>query len=196
MVLQNTTLELEFAKIHKKGAKYTLNFIKKIMLQCPVDIRKKIEEMIYEDTTNNMKTTDEYKQTLKEFENIYKPGSIKTLKYIEKHMKSLPEHALKELFNIVKKNNEDYTVKKSEILLNLGSLKESTIQELLKSIIFINNSIKNLNNIAKEIQEIKKANFSNTDITENMHITEDPNYKPILHDYTTGPAPVLEKHHA
>lgn len=195
MVQGDTKLESEFAKIYNRGIKKTLSFFKDVLSNCPVEIRSKFEQMVIDENNKNMETTEIYKKIQSEYENIYTENSIKTLKFIEKNMGSLPEDVLGDIFAIIKKNSESFTTKKKEILVNLGSLKEDTIQEIVKFILFIRNSMHQLDSVSQKLNEIKD-NFTTVDAVEEPPILKDPSYKPILHDYNEGPAPIITKTHA
>lgn len=194
MVLGDTELEREFAKIYRKGAKKTLEFFRKVLSKCPTEIRAEFETMIHNENVKNIETTDAYKKVQSEYERIYVPNSVGTLKFIAKNMESLPEHALGHIFNIIRRHDESYTAKKMEALVNLGTLKEKTIQEIIKFILFIKSSTIQLNSVSETLSSIKN-NFSNIDAVEEVAIPTDPNYMPILYDYAKGPAPVMNKNH-
>lgn len=194
MVLGNTTLENEFAKIHNKGSNKTLAFIRKFLSKYPISMWNEFENMVTKENIENMETTDIYKTVMDEYNKIYVANSTKTLKFIANSMESLPEHVLGQIFEIVKKHNESYTSKKMETLVNLGSLKEETVQEIVKFILFIKSSMQQLNQVSNKLKDIKDS-FSSIDAIPEPTIPEDPNYKPILYDYTDGPAPVIDKKH-
>lgn len=194
MVLGETELEHEFAKIYRKGVKKTLAFFREVLTKCPSITKTEFEDMIRKENIRSMETTDAYKSVQDEYHKVYSEGSVKTLKFIAKNMETLPEYALSEIFNIIKRNRESYTSKKLETLVNLGTLKEETIQEIVKFILFIKGSMMHLDTMMQQMSNMKD-NLTNKDALEAPSIPEDPNYNPILPDYNQGPAPVLKKHH-
>lgn len=195
MVLSSIELENDFGKIYNKGCKYTLDFINRVILKHAPHIKKEFEKMIIEDTIITMETTATYKKAEEQFEKLYKPGSVKTLQFIEKNIKTLPEDVLSEIFEIINKNHENYTIKKSEVLINLGELNEKTVKEIVKFILFIRNSMEQLENIFDKMDTIKTM-FSDTDAINGPTINADPNYNPIIPDYENGPAPIIEQNSA
>ena len=82
--------------------------------------------------------------------------NVETLKHIEKTLNNMNPDNLKQIYQIIKKNDEKFTKKKDHILINLGSLKESTIHEILSFLSFL----KNNQQILLE-DEIKKNEFKN-----------------------------------
>lgn len=191
MVLSDTELEKEFSKIHRKGAKITLAFFRQVLNDCSPEIRVKFENMIISENAKQIETTEEYKKVLAKYESIYVPNSVKSLNFIANSIKSYPDNILLDILKIIQKNNESFTEKKKETLVNLGSLKEETIQEIIKFILFIESSMEQLNNVSGKMSIIR-GNFSDIDAIANPIPQEDPNYTPILHDYKDGPAPILE----
>lgn len=71
----------------------------------------------------------------KKLENKYK--NISHLKFLQQKINELDLYNLKEIFKIIKDNEENYTVKKNHILFNLSSLKQETIDEITKFLMFI-----------------------------------------------------------
>lgn len=195
MVLSDTQLEHNFAKIYNKGCKKTLEFIRNIISKYDPNAMKDFEKIIMEENVKTMETTESFKVVQDQFDRLYKPGSIKTLQFIEKNIKTLPEDVLGEIFQIITRNHENYTIKKSEVLINLGKLKEDTIKDIVKFILFIRNSIEQLEDICDQMNTIK-SNFSETDAIIEPTINIDPNYNPIIPTYMDGPAPVIEQNTA
>jgi len=195
MLLSNIEIENDFAKIYNKGYNYTLNFIHKFIVKYAQNSKKEFERMIIEDNIITMDTTETYKKAEAQFEKLYKPGSVKTLQFIEKNIKTLPEDVLSEIFEIINKNHENYTIKKSEVLINLGDLNETTVKEIVKFILFIRNSMEQLEGIFDKMDTFKTM-FSETDVVTGPTINADPNYNPIIPDYENGPAPIIEKNSA
>lgn len=66
------------------------------------------------------------------------------LKYIEKSISELDINALTQIFRIIKSAGERYTIKKDSILINLGSLAESTITNILQFIRYLRKNNKQL----------------------------------------------------
>lgn len=66
------------------------------------------------------------------------------LKYIETSVSELDLNALTQIYRIVKNAGERFTMKKDCILINLGTLKQSTITEILQFIRYLRKNNKQL----------------------------------------------------
>jgi hypothetical protein len=78
------------------------------------------------------------------------------LKYIERQISQLGFDALTQVCHIIKTNDERYTAKKDVILINLGSLKQETIKELIKFILFISKNETMLDHDEQMKQKMKQ----------------------------------------
>ena len=66
------------------------------------------------------------------------------LKYIETSVGELDLNAMTQIYRIVKNAGERFTMKKDCILINLGTLKQSTITEILQFIRYLRKNNKQL----------------------------------------------------
>lgn len=75
---------------------------------------------------------------------------------IKNKIVDLSDNELKEIFKIIKNNNEKYSTNKNGIFINLNILKNITIQELSECIYFADN-----NKILDNLDEIERAKYKN-----------------------------------
>lgn len=89
------------------------------------------------DSNNNLKSTINYKD-------------------LENRILSMNLNGFKNFFYIIKKNNENFTVKKEHILINLGKLKNETLNEILQFINFYEQKETEMIKLESEINKYKK----------------------------------------
>ena len=135
------------------------NFKKKNKLS-PNNKIKKINMVINKDTNNNkdsnnninkinniIKNSANYDKTinnnlqnnLNSVNTFNLNNDIKsTINYkdLENRILSMNLNGFKNFFYIIKKNNENYTLKKEHVLINLGKLKNETLNEILQFVNF------------------------------------------------------------
>lgn len=90
------------------------------------------------DFNNNLKSTINYKD-------------------LENRILSMNLNGFKNFFYIIKKNNENFTVKKEHILINLGKLKNETLNEILQFINFYEQKETEMIKLESEINKYKKS---------------------------------------
>lgn len=83
------------------------------------------------------------------------------LKYIETSVGELDLNALTQIYKIVKNAGERFTMKKDCILINLGTLKKSTITEILQFIRYLRKNNKRL-----MVDEITKDEYKKDMVSE------------------------------
>ena len=93
--------------------------------------------------------------TKKEIENLNSNINKLSLKDIEYKIKSINLNGLKNIFYILKKNDESFTTKKDHILVNLGKLSEKTIIDISNFIHFYEKLETEILNMENQINKLK-----------------------------------------
>lgn len=112
---------------------------------------KKIEKSNNDNELNNSNESNISKQS--KLGEKYK--NLSHLQYLNKKINTLDLYNLKQIFQIIKENDENYTIKKKNILFNLGSLKQNTIDEITNFLIFIEKKQEELSKEEDLINEYK-----------------------------------------
>ena len=98
-----------------------------------------------------------------EDEELISASNVEILKYIDKSIPELDDDALAQIFKLIKKNDEKYTIKKDAILINIGLLKPQTVLEILKFLRYIRKNIKILLRDEKIKDQYKKDFIPDTE---------------------------------
>ena len=109
----------------------------------------------YDKTINN-----NLQNNLNSVNNVNLNNDIKsTINYkdLENRILSMNLNGFKNFFYIIKKNNENFTVKKEHILINLGKLKNDTLNEILQFINFYEQKETEMIKLESEINKYKKS---------------------------------------
>lgn len=91
----------------------------------------------------------------------YEPKSKETIKFIEREMAVLSMDAMTQVCRIIKKHDEKFTTKKDFVLVNLGGLKNETIQEIVSFLVFIRkneNALDHDEQLKKQMKQQIEAN--------------------------------------
>ena len=107
----------------------------------------------YESRTNNNLQNNLNSVNTSNLNNNIK--STINLKDLENRILSMNLNGFKNFFYIVKKNNENYTLKKEHILINLGKLKNETLNEILQFINFYEQKETEMIKLESEINKYK-----------------------------------------
>ena len=99
------------------------------------------------DNANNIVNTNTNANTNIKNGNIVNTNTIVSLSLtdIKNKMEQLTDNELFEIFKIIKNNNEKYSTNKSWILVNLSTLKSSTIKDITNFLVFCDNNNKIIN---------------------------------------------------
>tara|TARA_B100000902_G_scaffold398457_2_gene465288 strand:+ start:1289 stop:1798 length:510 start_codon:yes stop_codon:yes gene_type:complete len=104
-----------------------------------IDLNNSLKQNINDiDLNNNLKSTINYKD-------------------LENRILSMNLNGFKNFFYIIKKNNENYTLKKEHILINLGKLKNETLNEILQFVNFYEQKENEMIKLESEINKYKKS---------------------------------------
>ena len=117
-----------------------------------IDFNNSLKQNInYTDFNNNLKQNINYT----DFNNNLK--STINYKDLENRILSMNLNGFKNFFYIIKKNNENYTLKKEHILINLGKLKNETLNEILQFVNFYEQKENEMIKLESEINKYKKS---------------------------------------
>lgn len=75
---------------------------------------------------------------------------------LEYRILSMNINGMKNLFNIIKKNNEKFTLKKEHILINLNKLKKNTLVDIYNLLNFYEQQESKIDSIERNLKNLKK----------------------------------------
>ncbi len=108
-------------------------------------------------SANNSTNNSIQKLTRQEIlENLNNHSITFSLIEIKNKIINLSEHELKEIFKIIKNNNEKYSTNTNGIFINLNILKKITIQDISNFLYFSDN-----NRILDELDERERSKYKN-----------------------------------
>ena len=121
-----------------------------------IDNNSKINGLNTIDNSNKLKIIENLEK--KKVTNYNEIMNVENIDYndLEYRILSMNINGMKNLFNIIKKNNEKFTLKKEHILINLNKLKKNTLQDIYNLLNFYEQQESKIDSIERNLKNLKK----------------------------------------